>query len=132
MMPPLREACLLCASAIILSACSSTGENIAGPVGFEAEGNATTILQSINRAAAKCWIGQPAFKGLGMVPELDTRVGKPRILLLARGNTLPKLVIEASGNPAKVITYGPLVTTALSARINDDVIRWSGGDNSCT
>lgn len=128
----LRKAALLCASAMAVTACTSTGENIAGPVGFEAEGSATAVLQRINKAAAKCWIGQPAFKGLGMVPEFDTSVGKPRILLLARGNTLPKLVIEASGNPAKVITYGPLVTTPLSARINDDVIRWSGKDNSCT
>ena len=121
----------ICALSSILAACSTTGERIGGPLQFEAAGTAISNLQRINRAAARCWIGTSAFRGLGMVPELDTRVGKPRILILARGNTLPKWVIEASGSPAKIITYGPLTNTPLSARMNDDVLRWSGGNASC-
>ena len=121
----------VCAISFILAACTTSGEQIGGPLRFEAAGTAVGNLQRINRAAARCWMNTPAFRGLGMVPELDTRVGKPRILILARGQNLPKWVIEGSGAPAKFVTYGPLTNTPLSARMNDDVIRWSGGNTSC-
>lgn len=124
-----RKTLSLCA--LILASCTTTGEQIGGPLRFEAEGTALANLQRINRAASRCWIGTSAFSGLGMVPEFDTRAGKPRILILARGNTLPKWVIEANGAPAQIVTYGPLTNTPLSARMNDDVIRWSGGNASC-
>ena len=130
-MKSLRKNLLFCAIGISLAACTTTGEQIGGPLRFESAGTAIGNLQRINRAASRCWIGTHAFRGLGMVPELDTRVGKPRILILARGQSLPKWVIEASGAPAKIITYGPLTNTPLSARMNDDVIRWSSGKTAC-
>jgi hypothetical protein len=118
----------------MLAAC--VGERIGGPLIAEADApNATSLLSNINEKAQKCWFksGDRAFRGLAVIPELDTRVGSPRLLVVERGQAtgLPKMVIEAEGNPVKITTYGPLTETSVSARINDDVLAWSAGRESC-
>ncbi|WP_404933193.1 hypothetical protein [Nitratireductor sp. L15S-10] len=92
-------------------------------------------LQKINSNGAKCWMrsGDRRFRNLHMIPELDTRVGRPRLLIMRSKNQqgLPLLVIEASGSPTTISTYGPLASTQTGARINADIMRWSGGTTGC-
>ncbi|MDV6226593.1 hypothetical protein R2G56_09895 [Nitratireductor aquimarinus] len=124
----------LAALTFSLAACQT--EPAGGPLTLEVEeSSAVKALQTINSAGLKCWIrsGDRRFRDLRMVPELDTRVGRPR-LLIVRSNKqqgLPLLVIEASGSPATISTYGPLASTRTGARINTDIMRWSSGDSSC-
>ena len=118
----------------MLAAC--VGERIGGPLTAEADASdATALLSNVNEKAQKCWFksGDREFRGLAVIPELDTRVGSPRLLVVERGKAtgLPRMVIEAEGNPVKITTYGPLTGTSVSARINDDVLAWSAGRESC-
>lgn len=97
--------------------------------------NGISVLSAVNEQAQKCWMksGDRAFRGYAVIPELDTRVGNPRLLVVERGKSagLPKLVIEASGNPVKITTYGPLAGSGISSRINRDVLAWAAGRSSC-
>lgn len=93
------------------------------------------LLSAVNENGQKCWIksGDREFRGLALIPELDTSAGKPRLLIVEKGKAagLPKLVIEASGDPVKVQTYGPLASSPVSKRINEDVIDWSQNQDDC-
>ncbi|QKV18042.1 hypothetical protein [Oricola thermophila] len=118
----------------VLSSCAT--ERIGGPLIVEVDAtNATTVLANVNENAQRCWFrtGERAFRQFAVIPELDTRIGSPRLLVVERGKSagLPKLVIEANGNPVRITTYGPLANTAISGRINDDVLAWSAGRDSC-
>ena len=67
-----------------------------------------------------------------MIPELDTRIGTPRILVIsAKAAARPAaiLVIEATGTAAALSTYGPLASKPVSPRVNSDVSRWATGGN---
>ena len=94
---------------------------------------AIAVLQKVNASAQNCWTNEKEFRAYRVIPELDTRTGKPRILIVeakaAQG--LPKLVIEADGRPAKIETYGPLAQGPLARRIKTDVSRWAGGNAAC-
>ena len=97
--------------------------------------HAVALLQTINDQAQSCWMKSrdKAFRAYRVIPELDTRVGKPRILLVSAkaSQGLPQLVIEAEGTPARLTTYGPLASEPVSARINTDILRWSSGKTGC-
>jgi hypothetical protein len=125
---------LVCA-ALALTGCQSGGERTGGTIRVQVDGGNIATLQRVNERALACWIksNDPAFRKLALVPELDTRAGRPRILVVERGKPqgLPKLVIEAEGTPARMTTYGPLAAAPVSARINDDIIRWAGGAAGC-
>lgn len=96
---------------------------------------AIALLQRVNANAHTCWVrsGDKDFRGYSLIPELDTRAGKPRILIVETkaSQGLPKLVIEADGSPPKVTAYGPLAQGPLSTRIKTDVDRWTAGGSSC-
>ena len=98
--------------------------------------SAIVALQRVNERGHQCWIrsGDRAFRSYQLVPELDTRAGDPRILVMARGDTqgLPQLVISAAGDPVSLTTFGPLAEHRLSRRINSDILAWSAGRQSCT
>ncbi|EKF19692.1 hypothetical protein [Nitratireductor pacificus] len=122
------------AAVLLLAACQS--EPMGGPLALEVSAsNPVSALQRVNNAGAKCWIrsGDRRFRGLYMIPELDTAVGKPRLLILRsdKKQGLPLLVIEASGPPTKIVTYGPLASGATGARVNADIMRWSSGPDGC-
>ncbi|MFP1633248.1 hypothetical protein ACLB6G_16070 [Zhengella sp. ZM62] len=133
---PARTAVLLPAmiAAAALAACQT--EPAGGPLIATVDNNAAVaVLQKVNGEAHACWIrsNDRAFSDYRLIPELDTRVGKPRLLLVraraAQG--LPQLVIEAEGSPVRLTTYGPLAQGQLSARINTDVTRWATGGTGC-
>lgn len=122
------------ATALLLSACQS--EPMGGPLVLEEGASApVAALQQINEAGARCWMrsGDRAFADYRLVPELDTRVGTPRLLIVerARSEGLPQLVIEAAGDPVRIVTYGPLTAQRLGGRINGDIMRWSAGSRAC-
>ena len=78
--------------------------------------------------------GDPAFKSYRMAPELNSFSGKPRILLVPAKNPngLPLAVIEASGEPARLNAFGPLMAEPLGTRIADDARRWATGHTGCS
>ncbi|MBZ0163690.1 MAG: hypothetical protein K8H74_13390 [Notoacmeibacter sp.] len=96
---------------------------------------AVAVLQRVNAQAQQCWVGSAErdFAVYRVIPELDTHAGKPRILIVSAkaAQGLPQLVIEGSGNPVKLATYGPLTAQPLSARINADITRWATGGSGC-
>ncbi len=120
------------AMAVFLSSCAS--ERAGGPLVATVDNSAAVaVLQRVNAHAQKCWKGERDFAAYRFIPELDTRTGKPRILIVSAKATqgLPQLVIEGSGNPVKLATYGPLTAKPLSSRINADVTRWATGGTGC-
>ncbi len=112
------------------------GERPGGSLIVEVDSSkAVAVLSTVNENAQKCWMksGDRAFRQLAVIPELDTRIGNPRLLVVERGKStgLPKLVIEATGDPVKITTYGPLTSAPVSARINEDVSAWAAGRSAC-
>lgn len=119
--------------AALLAGCQSEGS---GPFRAEiAADNGVSALARVNENGQRCWIkgGDRAFRGLALIPELDTTAGKPRLLLVKKGKAggLPQLVIEASGDPVTLESYGPLASTSASRQFNADIIRWARGDETC-
>ena len=131
-----RRAIFPLAVTVALAGCQ-TFEPPGGPLRAQTDApDAVVALQRVNERALACWIrsGDRAFRALAVVPELDTRTGDPRILIVDRdgGETRPKLVITASGDPVEIETFGPLTEQRLSGRINQDVLAWSAGRTACT
>jgi hypothetical protein len=126
----------LAATIAIAALASCQSELAGGPLRLEVDGNsAIAVMQAVAETGRVCWIksGDRAFRDYHLVPELDTRVGKPRILLVRRSDAqgLPALVIEATEKPVTIDTYGPLASKSISSRINTDVQRWATGGTSC-
>lgn len=122
--------------ALVGIAACQTGERPGGPLSAQISADTgVAALQTINERGLTCWIRSrdPAFRRLALVPELDTRSGDPRILVVRRGDAqgLPQLVITASGDPVRLTTFGPLVNAGVSRRINNDILAWTGGRTGC-
>ena len=128
-----RPALALAGLALLAAGCQ--GERPGGAMQIEVAAAPVSVLQTVNERAHACWIrsGDRDFRGLAVIPELDTRTGNPRILIVERAKAqgLPRYVIEASGTPARIVTYGPLAGQSLSSRINTDVTRWATGGTGC-
>ncbi len=126
-------AILTCSGAMILTGCQTEKEITPTKRDNRA---AISKLQTINSKAQTCWVKSKDkdFKAYKVIPELDTRAGKPRILILSAKSAqgLPQYVIEADGTPARVTTYGPLGSEAVGRRIDSDIARWNNGDSKCT
>jgi hypothetical protein len=119
----------------ILAACQS-GTAAGDAISVPGDNSALSTMERIAVAAQKCWFGPQAagFEGLAMSPELTSFSGKPRILAVPRGNVggLPKLVVEATGKPARIAAYGPLMDGPQGMEIAADTQRWAGGETSCS
>lgn len=130
----MKPALALLAALGVLAACQSATE-IAQPPSRPGDDSALSTMERVAVAAQKCWFASanPAFAGLAMSPELTSHSGAPRILAVPRGNIggLPRLVVEARGNPARVSAYGPLMSGAQAAKISADVERWARNDSTC-
>ena len=119
----------------LLAACQS-GTDAGDGISVPGDNSALSTMERIAVAAQKCWFGEPrpGFEGLAMSPELTSFSGKPRILAVPRGNVggLPKLVVEATGKPARVAIYGPLMAGPHAAAIDADTRRWAAGGTACS
>ena len=96
---------------------------------------ALPVMERVALGARECWFrsGDPAFKTYKLAPELTSQNGRPRILIVPAKNPngLPLAVIEATGNPAKLSAFGPLMAQPLGKRIMSDVNRWVAGADGC-
>ncbi len=92
-------------------------------------------MEQVAIAAHRCWFasGDPTFRDYSFANELNSFSGRPRFLLVPKGNFggKPLLVVQAEGSAGAVTTFGPLLEKADGQRIAGDVRRWSGGDSAC-
>ncbi|HBF32719.1 hypothetical protein [Rhizobium sp.] len=97
--------------------------------------SAEEVIHRVMKGASSCWFKSedPAFKSYRMDAELTSFSGQPRILLVRKGSNdiRPLLVVMASGNPAQMQAFGPMMSEPVSARISTDVKRWAAGNPNC-
>ncbi|MGV3552538.1 hypothetical protein [Rhizobium sp.] len=126
----LATLCMLPAAAL-LAACSSQEKPTAAlNIG------ALPVMERVALGANRCWFKSkdPAFARYRLAPELKSFTGTPRILVVKRNSpeSLPLLVVQAQGSPAKMSAFGPLMQDAsINGRINKDVTRWARGGKDC-
>lgn len=127
-----RPALLLALLALAACQASGTLDTASRP----GDNSALSTMERVAVSAQSCWFagGREAFAGLSMSPELTSHSGKPRILAVPRGNIggLPRLIVEASGNPARLEAYGPLMDGPDRERIAADIRRWAARDARCS
>lgn len=126
----LATLCMLPAAAL-LAACSTREK----PVESLNIG-ALPVMERVALGANRCWFKSkdPAFARYRLAPELKSFTGTPRILVVKRNSpeSLPLLVVQAQGSPAKMSAFGPLMQdSAINARVNKDVTRWARGGKDC-
>lgn len=96
---------------------------------------ALPVMERVALGARECWFRSkdPAFKTYKLAPELTSQNGRPRILIVPAKNPngLPLAVVEASGNPARMSAFGPLMSQSIGQRITADVNRWVAGSDAC-
>ena len=121
-------------AALALTACqaSTPGPGAATPGGKSA---ALLKMEHVATAAHRCWFASrdPAFSDYSFANELNSFSGRPRFLLVPRGNYggRPLLVVQAEGSSARVETFGPLMDQDAAPRIAADVSRWASGGSAC-
>lgn len=123
--------CLLSAAAF-LPGCSSTKEKPVAAL----EIGALPVMERVALGANRCWFKSrdPAFAAYRLAPELKSFTGTPRILVVKKNapESLPLLVVQAQGSPAKLSAFGPLMQDAtINARVNKDVSKWARGGKDC-
>jgi len=123
--------CTAFSTLALLAACSTAKE----PVSALSVG-ALPVMERVALGANRCWFKSrdPMFAAYKLAPELNSFSGTPRILIVKRHNpeALPLLVVQASGTPAKMSAFGPLMNDPLvSARVHKDVNAWSRGGKGC-
>jgi hypothetical protein len=118
-------------SLALLGACASSKQPVSAlPVG------ALPVMERVALGANRCWFKarDPLFAAYKLAPELNSFSGTPRILLVKKHSpeSRPLLVIQASGTPAKLSAFGPLMDDAtVSARVHKDVNHWARGGGNC-
>ncbi len=121
--------------ALLLGALSACSTAPAPPVQV-ASNAALPTMERVARGAHQCWFksGDPAFQRYRMAMELNSYVGRPRILLVRAHSpeTRPLLVVQAEGNPARMDAFGPMMVEPGSTRIRTDVSRWAAGGTGCS
>lgn len=121
-------------AALVLAGCraSPPAPAVPAPTGKSA---ALAKMEHVATAAHRCWFASrdPAFRDYSFANELNSFTGRPRFLLVPRGNYggRPLLVVQAEGTPARVEIFGPMMHQAGAARIAADVARWDGGSSAC-
>jgi len=119
-------------AATALSGCNSTA---VGDKSLTARQAALPAMENIALNARSCWFrsGDADFRPYRLAPELTSYSSRPRILVVPHNapNERPLLVIEATGNPARISAYGPLMQTPLSHKIDKHLQDWSAGGSKC-
>ena len=118
-------------AATLLAACSTKDKPTAA-----LDIGALPVMERVALGANRCWFKSkdPAFAAYRLAPELNSFTGTPRILVVKKHSpeSRPLLVVQASGTPAKLAAFGPLMTdTAIHARVDKDVKHWARGGKDC-
>ncbi len=126
----LATLCMIPAAAL-LAACSSKEKPVVA-----LEIGALPVMERVALGANRCWFKSkdPAFAAYKLAPELKSFTGTPRILVVKRNSpeSLPLLVVQAQGAPAKLAAFGPLMQDAtVNARVTKDVNHWARGGKGC-
>jgi hypothetical protein len=125
-------AALLAALATLASCQSKPSAPVAQSAGKSA---ALRNMEQVATAAHKCWFASrdPAFREYSFANELNSFTGRPRFLLVPRGNFggKPLLVVQAEGTAGQVASFGPMMDGAHGARVSTDIERWRRGDSAC-
>ncbi|HEU4986076.1 MAG TPA: hypothetical protein VFT89_03305 [Rhizobiaceae bacterium] len=115
----------------MLSACQSAP----GKPASSGKSAALRNMEQVATAAHRCWFasGDPAFRDYSFANELNSFSGRPRFLLVPKGNFggRPLLVVQAEGPAGEVQTFGPLLDGEHGSRISADVKRWASGASGC-
>ncbi len=92
-------------------------------------------MERLTLNANRCWFKSkdPAFSRYSLAPELSSFSGRPRFLLVPKGQpeARPLLVVEGRSGSAQIDTYGPLTGETLGQRVDADLKRWATGDDGC-
>lgn len=92
-------------------------------------------MERLTLNANRCWFKSkdPAFAAYSLAPELSSFSGKPRFLLVPKGQpeARPLLVVEGKSGAANIDIYGPLTSRTLGGRVDADLKRWAAGDDRC-
>lgn len=104
-----------------------------------AAGGKTAALRNMEQvaiAAHRCWFASrdPVFRDYSFANELNSFTGRPRFLLVPKGNFggRPQLVVQAEGSAGQVTSFGPLLEGPNGQRISADINRWATGSASCS
>jgi hypothetical protein len=116
----------------MLAACSTSKEPVVSTLSV----GALPVMERVALGANRCWFKSkdPMFAAYKLAPELNSFSGTPRILIVKKHSpeSRPLLVIQASGTPAKMSAFGPLMDDAsISARVHKDVNGWTRGGAGC-
>lgn len=115
-----------------LSACQSSSTQSPSATGKSA---ALRNMEQVATAAHRCWFasGDNAFEDYSFANELNSFSGRPRFLLVPKGDFggKPLLVVQADGSTGEVETFGPLMDGPEGGRVAADVARWASSDTAC-
>jgi hypothetical protein len=119
------------AALTLLAACSTAAVPVSQP-----NSGALPVMERVALGANRCWFKtkDPAFTAYRLAPELNSFTGTPRILIVKAHSpeSRPLLVVQASGSPAKLDAFGPLMQEgAYQARVTKDVNHWARGGQGC-
>ena len=117
-----------------LAACQSTPSGPAA--GGQGKSAALRNMEQVAIAAHRCWFAanDPAFRAYSFANELNSFSGRPRFLLVPKGNFggRPLLVVQAEGASGRVTAFGPLMDGPQGGRISGDINRWAAGSSACS
>ena len=120
--------------ALVLTSCQS-GSSGPGALAMSTDKKALAAMEVFFKAAQTCWFasGDSAFKPYRLANEMNSFTGRPRFLLVPARNPSgrPLLVVQASGTPAQIEAFGPMMSQSVGNRITADIRRWSNGNTSC-
>ena len=123
---------LLVALALLTSCQSSPSRPAPAVPGKSA---ALRNMEQVAIAAHRCWFAanDPAFRPYSFANELNSFSGRPRFLLVPKGNFggKPLLVVQAEGAAGRVTAFGPLMDGPQGGRISADISRWAAGNTGC-
>jgi hypothetical protein len=121
----------LLAALATLAACNSSSR----PAAEAGKSAALRNMEQVAIAAHRCWFAanDPAFRNYSFANELNSFSGRPRFLLVPKGNFAgrPLLVVQAEGPAGRVSAFGPMMSEPAGARVSADIGRWSRGETAC-
>lgn len=130
-----RSAIWIPVCALLLASCQSGGSG-PGALTLSTDKKALAAMEVVFRSAQTCWFASKdsAFKPYRLANEMNSFTGRPRFLLVPARNPSgrPLLVVQASGTPAQIEAFGPMMSQPVGNRISADIRRWTGGNSSCT